>query len=165
MRKPSILRVRCARAVRGLARGLVAQTGLRLGIRFPTHACKASARMPYPHLLALLVGLTAVFGRPTAAKEPHSLQREADEERQQVRIRHSGAGSASVVGTGFLDAGESFATSPRASPRTARARRTRNIDGSRTHHIRPITCLTWICLLYTSPSPRDLSTSRMPSSA
>ena len=25
--------------------------------------------------------------------------------------------------------------------------------------------LTWICLLYTSPSPRDLSTSRMPSSA
>ena len=24
---------------------------------------------------------------------------------------------------------------------------------------------TWICLLYTSPSPRDLSTSRMPSSA
>ena len=25
--------------------------------------------------------------------------------------------------------------------------------------------LFWICLLYTSPSPRDLSTSRMPSSA
>ena len=25
--------------------------------------------------------------------------------------------------------------------------------------------MTWICLLYTSPSPRDLSTSRMPSSA
>ena len=25
--------------------------------------------------------------------------------------------------------------------------------------------LKWICLLYTSPSPRDLSTSRMPSSA
>ena len=25
--------------------------------------------------------------------------------------------------------------------------------------------LSWICLLYTSPSPRDLSTSRMPSSA
>ena len=25
--------------------------------------------------------------------------------------------------------------------------------------------LLWICLLYTSPSPRDLSTSRMPSSA
>jgi len=24
---------------------------------------------------------------------------------------------------------------------------------------------TWTCLLYTSPSPRDLSTSRMPSSA
>ena len=23
----------------------------------------------------------------------------------------------------------------------------------------------WLCLLYTSPSPRDLSTSRMPSSA
>ena len=23
----------------------------------------------------------------------------------------------------------------------------------------------WVCLLYTSPSPRDLSTSRMPSSA
>ena len=25
--------------------------------------------------------------------------------------------------------------------------------------------LLWLCLLYTSPSPRDLSTSRMPSSA
>ena len=25
--------------------------------------------------------------------------------------------------------------------------------------------LSWSCLLYTSPSPRDLSTSRMPSSA
>ena len=25
--------------------------------------------------------------------------------------------------------------------------------------------VNWICLLYTSPSPRDLSTSRMPSSA
>ena len=25
--------------------------------------------------------------------------------------------------------------------------------------------LFWLCLLYTSPSPRDLSTSRMPSSA
>ena len=25
--------------------------------------------------------------------------------------------------------------------------------------------ITYICLLYTSPSPRDLSTSRMPSSA
>ena len=25
--------------------------------------------------------------------------------------------------------------------------------------------VVWICLLYTSPSPRDLSTSRMPSSA
>ena len=27
------------------------------------------------------------------------------------------------------------------------------------------TALHWACLLYTSPSPRDLSTSRMPSSA
>ena len=27
------------------------------------------------------------------------------------------------------------------------------------------TCHLYICLLYTSPSPRDLSTSRMPSSA
>ena len=26
-------------------------------------------------------------------------------------------------------------------------------------------CCQWTCLLYTSPSPRDLSTSRMPSSA
>ena len=25
--------------------------------------------------------------------------------------------------------------------------------------------IDWLCLLYTSPSPRDLSTSRMPSSA
>ena len=29
----------------------------------------------------------------------------------------------------------------------------------------PIDAVTKICLLYTSPSPRDLSTSRMPSSA
>ena len=28
-----------------------------------------------------------------------------------------------------------------------------------------ITTTAWVCLLYTSPSPRDLSTSRMPSSA
>ena len=31
--------------------------------------------------------------------------------------------------------------------------------------IDPLKCLVYICLLYTSPSPRDLSTSRMPSSA
>ena len=29
----------------------------------------------------------------------------------------------------------------------------------------PVAALTKVCLLYTSPSPRDLSTSRMPSSA
>ena len=29
--------------------------------------------------------------------------------------------------------------------------------------VRPVEI--WVCLLYTSPSPRDLSTSRMPSSA
>ena len=34
--------------------------------------------MPYPHLLGLLLTATAVFGRPTAAREPHSLQREAE---------------------------------------------------------------------------------------
>ena len=28
-----------------------------------------------------------------------------------------------------------------------------------------LTCMAYVCLLYTSPSPRDLSTSRMPSSA
>ena len=28
-----------------------------------------------------------------------------------------------------------------------------------------VAVMLWICLLYTSPSPRDLSTSRMPSSA
>ena len=32
-----------------------------------------------------------------------------------------------------------------------------------TEYKKPVWC--WICLLYTSPSPRDLSTSRMPSSA
>ena len=31
--------------------------------------------------------------------------------------------------------------------------------------LKPETAKTWTCLLYTSPSPRDLSTSRMPSSA
>ena len=30
---------------------------------------------------------------------------------------------------------------------------------------RPASCIKEFCLLYTSPSPRDLSTSRMPSSA
>ena len=30
---------------------------------------------------------------------------------------------------------------------------------------RRLCCNCWACLLYTSPSPRDLSTSRMPSSA
>jgi len=30
------------------------------------------------------------------------------------------------------------------------------------HHVAQV---IWVCLLYTSPSPRDLSTSRMPSSA
>ena len=32
-------------------------------------------------------------------------------------------------------------------------------------HYNPAATLAWCCLLYTSPSPRDLSTSRMPSSA
>ena len=31
--------------------------------------------------------------------------------------------------------------------------------------VAPYVCLIKTCLLYTSPSPRDLSTSRMPSSA
>ena len=31
--------------------------------------------------------------------------------------------------------------------------------------IESLDTLVWLCLLYTSPSPRDLSTSRMPSSA
>ena len=31
--------------------------------------------------------------------------------------------------------------------------------------VTPKLMATWTCLLYTSPSPRDLSTSRMPSSA
>ena len=38
---------------------------------------------------------------------------------------------------------------------------TKNIKGKKTD---VLDCM-WICLLYTSPSPRDLSTSRMPSSA
>ena len=33
------------------------------------------------------------------------------------------------------------------------------------HHFQPRGTLDKLCLLYTSPSPRDLSTSRMPSSA
>ena len=33
------------------------------------------------------------------------------------------------------------------------------------HPLRWVSSRTWNCLLYTSPSPRDLSTSRMPSSA
>ena len=37
--------------------------------------------------------------------------------------------------------------------------------GSWFHYFRDETEGSYICLLYTSPSPRDLSTSRMPSSA
>ena len=33
------------------------------------------------------------------------------------------------------------------------------------NHLNYVKVTPWICLLYTSPSPRDLSTSRMPSSA
>ena len=36
-------------------------------------------------------------------------------------------------------------------------------DGS--HKSTGFSCIPYTCLLYTSPSPRDLSTSRMPSSA
>ena len=36
---------------------------------------------------------------------------------------------------------------------------------SKPHIHRGIETIAYICLLYTSPSPRDLSTSRMPSSA
>ena len=40
-------------------------------------------------------------------------------------------------------------------------------SGTGYHHVRGIggSTLHFVCLLYTSPSPRDLSTSRMPSSA
>ena len=44
------------------------------------------------------------------------------------------------------------------------------LDGHHRYHVAlrlELTCVpcVFICLLYTSPSPRDLSTSRMPSSA
>ena len=42
--------------------------------------------------------------------------------------------------------------------------RTVTQDGIRTHAFRPRN-LYWVCLLYTSPSPRDRTRSRMPSSA
>ena len=35
----------------------------------------------------------------------------------------------------------------------------------RAHEVSHVPYRSWSCLLYTSPSPRDLSTSRMPSSA
>ena len=46
----------------------------------------------------------------------------------------------------------------------------RGYSSSTTHPIeidseKKVIALSYICLLYTSPSPRDLSTSRMPSSA
>ena len=40
----------------------------------------------------------------------------------------------------------------------------RGVDNARTHHLM-VREQQFFCLLYTSPSPRDLSTSRMPSSA
>ena len=55
-----------------------------------------------------------------------------------------------------------------------RATRTANVLGEKGRRIRELTSLVQrrfgfaegtVCLLYTSPSPRDLSTSRMPSSA
>ena len=39
------------------------------------------------------------------------------------------------------------------------------VDSCLTEEIANIAAEDYICLLYTSPSPRDLSTSRMPSSA
>ena len=50
------------------------------------------------------------------------------------------------------------------------ANTTPNVNDGEWHHAVGITeagvsTRLWICLLYTSPSPRDLSTSRMPSSA
>ena len=47
-------------------------------------------------------------------------------------------------------------------------RRTDALEARVDHHnevLQPLYAWTWFCLLYTSPSPRDLSTSRMPSSA
>ena len=38
-------------------------------------------------------------------------------------------------------------------------------EAARTAYRQRIPLICYICLLYTSPSPRDLSTSRMPSSA
>ena len=40
-----------------------------------------------------------------------------------------------------------------------------SIDSACEHHFLPMIGKAHVCLLYTSPSPRDLSTSRMPSSA
>ena len=39
------------------------------------------------------------------------------------------------------------------------------IMGAYSHAPGWLLVIFWLCLLYTSPSPRDLSTSRMPSSA
>ena len=61
---------------------------------------------------------------------------------------------------------------PRKYDRTIHGRRTTYIDEGDGDtvlflHGNPTSSYLWrnICLLYTSPSPRDLSTSRMPSSA
>ena len=41
-----------------------------------------------------------------------------------------------------------------------------NMESLKAEHINPITSdVAYVCLLYTSPSPRDYNTSRMPSSA
>ena len=55
-----------------------------------------------------------------------------------------------------------------AAPRRHRIRSQAHTEPARSHH--PVGAIQWGgewegCLLYTSPSPRDLSTSRMPSSA
>ena len=46
-----------------------------------------------------------------------------------------------------------------------RAREVLNGHGQVPEHVGEVVSAWWDCLLYTSPSPRDLSTSRMPSSA
>ena len=49
--------------------------------------------------------------------------------------------------------------------RKTQAKAIKNPTGGHYDYGRQGTSTTYICLLYTSPSPRDLSTSRMPSSA
>ena len=98
---------------------------------------------------------TFVVGRAMVARQPQMLQMSAVE-----------AGQMSALATEDMSAVE---TGPMSAAETGQmsAVETRQMSAAETGQMSAVETRQMynICLLYTSPSPRDLSTSRMPSSA